>query len=101
MEDITRSEDVERVRLQRCALEGALTDAEDFEPLWCAIHEYMAASGRRESLEDADEYSALLPIAAIVESNAKFCVAASVDLHASRVLFAAQKALMDLDRKEA
>jgi hypothetical protein len=101
MEDITHSDDVERVRRQRAALQRALPDSQDFEPLWVALTEYRDAADQLEALEDADDYSPLLPMAMVIEGNARFCLAVTIDLHASRVAFTAQKALMDLAREEA
>jgi hypothetical protein len=83
------------------ALEGAMKDSTDFALLWHALEEYRLASLLLESLQPIEEHGVMHHLAAKIEHNAKFCIEAAVDLHASLVASAVQKVILDLVREEA
>jgi hypothetical protein len=99
MEDSTPTERSERQARQRQALEDAIQSVSDCEIFDDTLIEYQVAGVLVDSMHD-DE-TVLRPAAGLITWAARNMVVAAADYHCARIIFAAQKALLALEREEA
>src|SRR5947209_3775380 len=99
MEDSTLSETVARQAMQGMALNRAIPSIDDCEVFGKALTEYAVASALVHSADN--DPGVLYPIAGLVDQAATNMVIAAADYHCACVLFAAQRALRELDCEEA
>lgn len=95
MEDSTPTQIVTRQARQGVALDKAIPSIMKCGVFSCALDEYLEATEVAHSADD--DLGVLYPMASLIDQAARNMVAAAADYHCTRVLFAAQKAIIALE----